>query len=104
MFSLAGLPPLVGFFAKFYVLTAAVNAGLTWLAIAGVIASVIGAYYYLRIVYLMYFGEAGDTLNGKMSTLHWVFLGGASGAMVLGIVNMFGVETIAGMAATTLLN
>ncbi len=104
MFSLAGLPPLVGFFAKFYVLTAAVNAGLTWLAIAGVIASVIGAYYYLRIVFLMYFGEAGDALNGKMSSLHWVFLGGSSGAMVLGIVNMFGVETIAGMAAATLLN
>ncbi len=104
MFSLAGLPPLVGFFAKFYVLTAAVNAGLTWLAIAGVIASVIGAYYYLRIVFLMYFGEAGDALNGKMSTLHWVFLGGSSGAMVVGIVNLFGVETIAGMAAATLLN
>jgi NADH-quinone oxidoreductase subunit N len=104
MFSLAGLPPLVGFFAKFYVLTAAVNAGLTWLAIAGVIASVIGAYYYLRIVFLMYFGEAGDALNGKMSTLHWVFLGGSSGAMVVGIVNLFGVETIAGMAAATLLS
>lgn len=104
MFSLAGLPPLVGFFAKFYVLTAAVNAGLTWLAIAGVIASVIGAYYYLRIVFLMYFGEAGDALNGKMSTLHWVFLGGSSAAMVIGIVNLFGVETISGMAAATLLS
>ena len=104
MFSLAGLPPLVGFFAKFYVLTAAVNAGLMWLAIAGVIASVIGAYYYLRIIYLMYFGEADDALNGKMSTLHWVFLGGASGAMVIGIVNLFGVETIAGIAAATLLS
>ena len=104
MFSLAGLPPLVGFFAKFYALTAAVNAGLMWLAVAGVIASVIGAYYYLRIVYLMYFGEAGDALNGKMPTLHWIFLGGSSGAMVLGIVNLFGVETLAGLAAATLLN
>ena len=104
MFSLAGLPPLVGFFAKFYALTAAVNAGLMWLAVAGVIASVIGAYYYLRIVYLMYFGEVGDALNGKMPTLHWVFLGGSAGAMVLGIVNLFGVETLAGLAAATLLN
>ncbi len=104
MFSLAGLPPMVGFFAKFYVLTAAVNAGLMWLAIAGVIASVIGAYYYLRIVYIMYFGEEGDAMNGKMSALHWVILGGSSGAMVVGIVNLFGVETIAGMAAATLLN
>ena len=95
---------MVGFFAKFYVLTAAVNAGLMWLAIAGVIASVIGAYYYLRIVYIMYFGEEGDALNGKMSALHWVLLGGSSSAMVVGIVNLFGVESIAGMAAATLLN
>ena len=58
LFSLAGVPPLVGFFGKFYVLKAAVDAGLVWLAVAGVVASVIGAYYYLRIVYLMYFGEA----------------------------------------------
>ena len=58
MFSLAGVPPLVGFFGKFYVLKAAVDAGLVWLAVAGVVASVIGAFYYLRIVYLMYFGEA----------------------------------------------
>ena len=104
MFSLAGLPPLVGFFAKFYVLTAAMNAGLEWLAIAGVIASVIGAYYYLRIVFLMYFGETGEALNGKMPSMHWIFLGGSSAAMVLGIVNLFGVETLAGMAAATLLS
>ena len=104
MFSLAGIPPLVGFFGKFYVLTAAVNAGLIWLAVAGVIASVIGAYYYLRIIYLMYFGENTDALNGNMPTLHWLFLGGSAAAMVLGIINMFGVETLAGLAAATLLN
>ena len=57
MFSLAGVPPMVGFFGKFYVLQAAVDAGLTWLALAGVVASVIGAFYYLRIVYFLYFGE-----------------------------------------------
>ena len=70
MLSLAGIPPLVGFFGKFYVLVAAVNAGLAWLAIAGVIASVIGAFYYLRIVYLMYFAEATDALDGKMPFVH----------------------------------
>jgi len=58
MFSLAGVPPLIGFFAKFYVFNAAVKAGMWPLAIIGVIASVIGAYYYLRIVKLMYFDEA----------------------------------------------
>ncbi len=104
MFSLAGIPPLVGFFGKLYVLQAAVDAGLVWLAVAGIIASVIGAYYYLRIVYLMYFGAETAPLNGKMPTLHWVFLGGASGAMVLGIINLFGVEGVAGIAAATLLN
>jgi NADH-quinone oxidoreductase subunit N len=55
MFSLAGVPPLAGFFGKFYVFMAAVNAGLYVLAVIGVVTSVIGAYYYLRIVKLMYF-------------------------------------------------
>lgn len=58
MFSLAGIPPLAGFFAKFYVFAAAVNAGLYVLAVLGVLSSVVGAYYYLRIVKLMYFDEA----------------------------------------------
>ncbi len=102
MFSLAGVPPLVGFFGKFYVLVAAINAGLVWLAVAGVIASVIGAFYYLRIVYLMYFGEAVEGLDGTMPALHWGFLGASATAMVVGIVNLFGVETIAAVAASTL--
>ncbi len=102
MFSLAGVPPLVGFFGKFYVLVAAVDAGLVWLAVAGVIASVIGAFYYLRIVYLMYFGAPVEGLDGSMPALHWGFLGASSAAMVFGIVNLFGVETIAAAAAATL--
>jgi len=56
-FSLAGIPPLAGFFAKFYVFLAAINAGLYALAVIGVLASVVGAYYYLRIVKIMYFDE-----------------------------------------------
>ena len=55
MFSLAGIPPLAGFFAKFYVFVAAVKAGLIALAVIGVITSVVGAYYYLAIVKVMYF-------------------------------------------------
>ncbi len=103
MLSLAGIPPLVGFFAKFYVLKAAVDAGLVWLAVAGVIASVIGAFYYLRIVYLMYFAEALDEpLDGRMPVLHWAFLGASAAAMVLGIVNLFGVEAMAAAAAASL--
>ncbi len=57
MFSLAGIPPLAGFFAKFYVFLAAINAGLYALAVIGVLTSVIGAYYYLLIVKTMYFDE-----------------------------------------------
>ena len=57
LFSLAGIPPLAGFFAKFYVFLAAIQAGLYMLAVIGVLASVVGAYYYLLIVKLMYFDE-----------------------------------------------
>jgi NADH-quinone oxidoreductase subunit N len=57
LFSLAGVPPLAGFFAKFYVFVAAVKAGLFALAVIGVVTSVVGAYYYLMIVKVMYFDE-----------------------------------------------
>ena len=60
MFSLAGLPPTVGFYAKFSVIEAAVNAGFVWLAVAAVVASLVGAFYYLRVVKLMYFDDAVD--------------------------------------------
>ena len=57
MFSLAGIPPLAGFWAKWYVFLAAINANLYALAIIGVLASVVGAYYYLRIIKIMWFDE-----------------------------------------------
>ena len=57
LFSLAGIPPLAGFFAKFYVFLAAIKAGLFTLAVIGVITSVVSAYYYLAIVKIMYFDE-----------------------------------------------
>jgi NADH-quinone oxidoreductase subunit N len=57
LFSLAGIPPLAGFFAKFYVFYAAVNAGLAPLAVIGLVLSVVGAFYYLRIVKIIYFDE-----------------------------------------------
>lgn len=60
MFSMAGIPPLAGFFGKLFVFQAAVAAKLYWLAIAGVLSSVVAAYYYLRIVKVMYFDEAAD--------------------------------------------
>ena len=57
MFSLAGIPPLAGFFAKYFVFVAAIEAKLYALAVIGVLASVVGAYYYLRIVKMMWFDE-----------------------------------------------
>ena len=60
MFSLAGVPPAAGFYAKLAVLSAVVNAGQVWLAVVAVLFSLIGAYYYLRIVKLMYFDEPKD--------------------------------------------
>jgi NADH-quinone oxidoreductase subunit N len=57
LFSLAGVPPTAGFFGKWYVFLAAVDAGLIWLAVAGVIASAVSAFYYLRIVWFIWFDE-----------------------------------------------
>ncbi|MGB7241166.1 MAG: NADH-quinone oxidoreductase subunit NuoN, partial [Sulfitobacter sp.] len=105
LFSLAGVPPMLGFFGKFYVLRAAYEADLAWLAIAGVVASVIGAFYYLRIVFYMYFGdENAEGLDGGHSRVLMVFLFSSAAVMVFGIVNMFGVETMAAAAAATLIN
>jgi len=103
MISLAGVPPFLGFFGKLYVLRAAYDAGLAWLAVAGVVASVIGVYYYLRIVYFMYFGEdKSDALDQNRSTLLGGFLVASAVIMVVGIFSMFGVEGAAASAAATL--
>jgi len=102
MFSLAGVPPLVGFWAKFSVLAAAVGSGLVWLAVAGVVASVIGAFYYLRIVYYMYFGEERQPLDTDIGTVPRGLLVVSAAAMVLGVINLFGVDGAAAVAAQAL--
>ncbi|MES1990800.1 MAG: NADH-quinone oxidoreductase subunit NuoN [Pseudomonadota bacterium] len=75
MFSLAGIPPLAGFFAKFYVFIAAVDAGLFTLAVIGVVTSVVGAFYYLRVIKIMYFDEPVAALEGSMPRELTVVLG-----------------------------
>ena len=60
MVSLTGIPPTVGFWGKFYLFTAVIQADLTWLAIVAVIMSAVSAYYYLRVVWYMYFREAPE--------------------------------------------
>jgi len=104
LFSLAGVPPLVGFFGKFYVLRAAMEAGMTWLAIAAVIAAVINAFYYLRIVFLMYFGDEAEAMDSGISPVLWTFLMASAAIMLLGVINLFGVEAIAATAAGALVN
>ena len=66
MFSLAGIPPLAGFFGKLFVFHAAIEAGLYALCVLGVLSSVVGAYYYLRIVKIMYLDPPADEANDPM--------------------------------------
>ncbi len=104
LFSLAGVPPLLGFFGKYYVFLAAVQGGLTWLAVLGGIASVIGAFYYLRIVYFMYFGEEREGLDAGAAPVLWSMVVVSAAIMVLGVVNLFGIEAWAATAAATLVD
>ncbi|SFI74552.1 NADH-quinone oxidoreductase subunit NuoN [Albimonas pacifica] len=106
-FSLAGIPPLVGFWAKYYSFSAAVEAGMIPLAAAGAVASVIGAFYYLRIVKIMFFDEVGQGLTGPMPLAHGVTL--AVSALVIGLggmplINLFGVPEAAAVAAASLIH
>jgi NADH-quinone oxidoreductase subunit N len=81
MFSLAGIPPLAGFFAKYFVFLAAIKAGLYALAVIGVLASVVGAYYYLAIVKVMYFDEPAPRFEPMPGTLRVML--GVSGLFVI---------------------
>ncbi|WP_171178260.1 NADH-quinone oxidoreductase subunit NuoN [Ruegeria sp. HKCCD8929] len=105
MFSLAGVPPMLGFFAKFGVWQAGVDAGLTGLVVASAIASAIGAFYYLRIVFYMYFGEENeDPIETRSSPVLWGALMGSAALMLIGVFYQFGVEGAAAAAAATLVN
>lgn len=75
MFSLAGIPPLLGFWAKFVVFRAAIEADLVALAVIGIAASVIGAFYYLKFIKVMFFDAPADAVRGKSEWPHWAILG-----------------------------
>src|SRR5664280_3126003 len=81
LFSLAGVPPLAGFFAKWYVFVAAIKAGLFTLAVIGVLTSVVGAYYYLSIIKVMYFDEPVKGFERMPGLLRLVL--GVSGLSVM---------------------
>jgi NADH-quinone oxidoreductase subunit N len=100
MFSLAGIPPLAGFWAKWYVFLAAIDAGLYALAVIGVLASVVAAYYYLRIIKIMWFDEPVGGFMPMAGELRLVL--GSSGAFVLFYVLIGGpIGRVAQAAAKT---
>ena len=101
LFSLAGIPPLAGFFAKFYVFLAAVQSGLYLLAVIGVLASVVGAYYYLRLVKIMYFDDPVEGFQPMAPELRVVL--GLSGLFTLLYVFFAGpIGSVAEVAAKSL--
>ena len=100
MFSLAGIPPLAGFWAKWYVFLAAIDAQLYALAVIGVLTSVVGAYYYLRIIKLMWFDEPAGGFQPMAGELRLVL--GLSGAFMLFYVLVGGpISALAAAAAKT---
>lgn len=99
MFSMAGVPPTVGFFAKLLVLKALVDVHMTWVAVVGLVFTVIGAYYYLRIVKLMYFDKPiheepvviskGNSLVLSLNCLSLLYLGIFPSALIVSCINAF---------------
>ncbi|KEO61466.1 NADH-quinone oxidoreductase subunit NuoN [Thioclava indica] len=104
LFSLAGVPPMLGFFAKYAVLTAAIQGGYIWLALLGVLTSVVAAFYYIRIIYFMYFGKEVEPLDHRMPAVQWGLLVASALVTVFGVFNLFGIEGAAQAAAAALVN
>ena len=104
LFSLAGIPPLAGFICKLYVFMAVINSGIIVLAVIGALASVVGAFYYLRIIYIIYFSSNENSLDGKMPFFHLFLLIMSSSAMLVGTYNLLGIEPLTRLAAESLLN
>jgi len=102
MFSMAGIPPLAGFFGKLYVFLAAVNAGLYLLAIIGVLTSVVGAFYYLRIVKLMYFDESHEPIDRKVGRDNAIILTATAVFILLFFIYPRPVISAATVASTSL--
>ncbi|MEO0568434.1 MAG: NADH-quinone oxidoreductase subunit N [Pseudomonadota bacterium] len=99
---LAGIPPLPGFLAKVFVLQAVIEADLFWLTLAVLLSYAIGAFGYVRIVYLIYFGEEREPLETNRSPLRWGVFMGAAALMVIAIPGLLGMEDVAREAALAL--
>jgi NADH-quinone oxidoreductase subunit N len=89
MASLAGIPPLFGFFAKLMVLKAAIDGGMLWLAIVAIVFAIIGAFYYLRIIKVMYFDSPVDDAKLALPNdlpLRWLLSINGAALLVLGVL------------------
>jgi NADH-quinone oxidoreductase subunit N len=95
MFSMAGIPPFAGFFGKLYVFLAAVNSGMWFLAILGVLTSVVGCFYYLRIIKVMFFDNAEPAFDKRAASVSFVAI--ASGAFT--VLFLFGLAPFTSAAA-----
>jgi NADH-quinone oxidoreductase subunit N len=102
MFSMAGIPPLLGFWGKWYVFAAALDAGLTMLVVVGVLASVVGAFYYIRIIKIMYFDEAAEPFDGDNGIELNVIVGLCAIAVVGLFIFLGPIENAAKMAANAI--
>ena len=102
MFSMAGIPPLAGFFSKLYVFLAAIDAGLYTLAVIGVLTSVISAFYYLRIVKIMYFDEPAEAFDRPMGRSLGAIVAVSSVLVVVFIAFQTPIVRAAEIAATVL--
>jgi NADH-quinone oxidoreductase subunit N len=88
LLSLTGIPPTIGFLGKYYVFISAVNSGLWWLAVIGALNSAIAAFYYLRIIWLMYFEEPrAARVQKRSTTLTWTLVGAAIAVLVFFVVS-----------------
>jgi NADH-quinone oxidoreductase subunit N len=96
MFSMAGIPPFAGFFGKLYVFLAAVDSGMWFLAILGVLTSVVGCFYYLRVIKVMFFDNAEPAFDKRAASVSFVAI--ASGAFT--VLFLFGLAPFTSAAAS----
>jgi NADH-quinone oxidoreductase subunit N len=104
LFSMAGLPPMAGFFGKFLVFKAAVDSGMMFLAVVGVLASVVSAFYYLRIVKVMFFDEPVNVVQKDLSIAQGLVMFACAVFVLSFIFNPSYLLDSAGMAAEALFN
>jgi NADH-quinone oxidoreductase subunit N len=98
--SVLGMPPFSGFWAKYYVFKAAIDAGLWPIAVAGLVASVVAAFYYLRIIKMMWFDPAPGPTEASPSEARWIAVAGAAFAFPVVIVALSWLDPAARTAAS----